>query len=197
MIAGQSKTMSKTIVRHSENPFFRDLVITKKKKQVRVSELGKDSNILINTSTGEVHGTHVVTYKQVDDAEFVKLFAQNIALTFGLTSAGLKSLNVLIWAIQNTAINKDLVMMESTVLVDFLLAHDGLKLSQATFDRGLRELCLNKIIAKYKKPGFYFINPNFVFNGDRIAFTNAIERKKKQGSNEDQSEIGFDEDEGN
>lgn len=29
------------------------------------------------------------------------------------------------------------------------------------------------------RKGFYFINPNFVFNGDRIAFTTLIERKQQ------------------
>ncbi|MBC9222158.1 hypothetical protein IBK32_10680, partial [Escherichia coli] len=43
---------------------------------------------------------------------------------------------------------------------------------------GLAELEAAKIIAKHLRPGWYFINPNFIFNGDRIAFTTVIERKK-------------------
>ena len=31
--------------------------------------------------------------------------------------------------------------------------------------------------------GRYFINPNFIFNGDRIAFTNVIERKRGRDPN--------------
>jgi hypothetical protein len=34
------------------------------------------------------------------------------------------------------------------------------------------------------RQGWYFINPNFLFNGDRIAFTTVIERKTQNGGTE-------------
>ena len=55
-------------------------------------------------------------------------------------------------------------------------SYDSLKLSYATLKRGINELEKAQIIAKTMRKGFYFINPNFVFNGDRIAFTTLIER---------------------
>lgn len=39
-----------------------------------------------------------------------------------------------------------------------------------------------KIIAKHLRAGDYYINPNFVFNGDRIAFSTVIERKKRSAT---------------
>ncbi|MGP0837842.1 hypothetical protein [Serratia sp. CY85251] len=57
-----------------------------------------------------------------------------------------------------------------------------LKLSHATFKRGINELEKALIIAKTLRKGRYFINPNFVFNGDRVAFTTMIERKKDDAS---------------
>lgn len=179
------------LIRHKENPFSDNLVIPTKGKRVTVSKLGKDNNVLINQNTGEVHGTQITTYKQVDTKEFVKVFAQNIALTFGLTSAGLKALNVMIWALQYQAVNKDLLQLESMTLASFLEYHakSKLKLSQATFNRGLKELVGAQILAAYKIRGFYFINPNFIFNGNRIVFSTAIELKKQ--TKEDQAEINF------
>nr|MCD4164215.1 hypothetical protein [Escherichia coli] len=88
--------------RFSENPFIKDLIIPVKNKQVRISRLGEDNNIMINQSTGEVlGGTSVVTYKKVDSDNFIKLFTQNIKLAFELTQAGQKALFVLFWAVQN------------------------------------------------------------------------------------------------
>jgi len=162
--------------RYRENPFLENMIISAKRKQVKVSNLGKDDNILVNQTTGEVHGTHVVTYKKVDEAEFVKLFAANIALTFDLKAAGIKAFTVLIWAVQHKAIGKDIVAMDSFAHSEFLEDHEGKQLSLATFKRGLNELEKAKIIAKSMRKGFYFINPNFVFNGNRIAFTTAIEK---------------------
>jgi hypothetical protein len=50
---------------------------------------------------------------------------------------------------------------------------------QSDILQGLAELEPAQIIAKHMRQGWYFINPNFVFNGDRVAFTAVIERKSK------------------
>lgn len=181
--------------RYKTNPFLEDMVIPVKGKTVRLSVLGKDDNILVNQSTGEVlGGTHVTSYKKVDGEQFIKLFTQNIALTFGLSSSGIKTFNVLLWVLQHKALAKDEVDFDALVLEDFIEAHKEdkppLKLSLATFKRGITELENAKIIAKAERRGRYFINPNLVFNGDRLAFTTIIERKKTKATDENQ--LGLD-----
>lgn len=172
--------VKKPIVRFSENPFLEDLVVPIKGRQVRLSRIGKSSeNVLVNTETGEEQGTHVVTYKRVDAEEFIKLFTANIALTFSLSSAGIKALGVLTFAAQRQALSKDLVVLDTHTLAAFLEENEKLSLSQPTFSRGLGELEKAGIIARNVRQGFYFLNPNFIFNGDRIAFTTVIERKRK------------------
>jgi hypothetical protein len=170
----EAKTES---IRYEVNPFLESMVIPKKGRAIKLSKLGRDDNVLINHSTGEVLGTHVTTYKKVDSEQFVKIFTANIALTFDLKAAGIKAFNVLIWAMSEKGISKDLVPLDKLVLEQFLKTH-SLKLSQPTFWRGLAELEKSQIIAKHLRQGWYFINPNFVFNGDRIAFTTVIEKAK-------------------
>lgn len=188
-----SKMSEKKItVRYDKNPFTQDMNVPVKKKNIHLSRLGKDDNVLINRSTGEETGTHVTTYKKVDADQFVKLFTANIALTFELKSAGIKAFNVLVWMMQNKGIEKDLIALDKYSLEDFLVENQHrdppLKLSPPTFWRGLAELEKSQIIAKHRRQGWYFINPNFVFNGDRIAFTTLIEKKKIK---EEQQEIDF------
>ena len=167
--------------RYSTNPFLESMVVPVKGKQVKISKLGQDDNILVNQKTGEVHGTHVTTFKKVDSDQFVKIFTANIGMTFDLSSAGIKTFSVLLWAVQYKALAKDEVDMDSLILNQFLKSQQTpLKLSLATFKRGLNELEKAKIIAKTMRQGRYFINPNFVFNGDRIAFTTVIERQKRE-----------------
>lgn len=168
-------------LRYETNPFISSLEVTTSSKRVTISPMGIDDHVLVNQSTGEVKGTNVVTYKKVDNAEFVKLFSRNIALTFDLTSAGIKAFNILVWSVQNTAIQKDIVALDQYALTDFLKTNNSLKMTLRTFQRGLVELETSKIIAKTLRKGFYYINPNFVFNGDRIAFTTLIERKDTSG----------------
>lgn len=178
------KPIVKKIVRHESNPFVEDMVVPIRGQKVQLSKLGKDDNVLVNQTTGEVQGTHITTYKRVDAEQFVKLFTANIALTFDLRAAGIKAFNVLVWILQNKSISKDLVPLDKFALDEFLTAHDDrspkIKLSQPTFWRGLAELEAAQIIAKHLRQGWYFINPNFVFNGDRIAFTTVIESNKRK-----------------
>jgi len=169
------------MTRHKENPFIHNMLIPLKGKQVRLSRLGGENNILINQTTGEVHGTHVVTYKKVDNDQFVKLFTKNIALTFNLKSAGVKTLNTLLWGVQNKAIGSDQLDLDNLTFTEFREDHkDNLSVKQfslATFKRGLLELEESGIIAKTLRPGRYFINPDFCFNGDRVAFTTVIQKQ--------------------
>jgi hypothetical protein len=173
------------IIRHKENPFIKDLDIKVRSKSVKVSKLGKQDNInLINEDTGEHHGTYIGTTKRVDEEQFLKLFTSNIAMTFDLNSAGIKAFNVLCYVMQNTAIEKDRIFIDKYVMEDFNKHHNK-KLSKAVLYRGLTELIDNSIIARAQREGEYFINPNFVFNGDRIVFSTIIEKQKKE-----QKEIG-------
>lgn len=172
------------VLRHDHNPFASDMIVPIKGQKVQLSRLGADQNILVNQVTGEIQGTHITTYRRVDSEQFVKIFTQNIALTFDLKASGIKVFNVLLWTLQKRAIEKDLVPLDKLVLDDFLKAHNDrepiIKLSKQTFLRGLAELEKAQIIAKYLRQGWYYINPNFCFNGDRIAFTTLIERKSPE-----------------
>ncbi|EDO1879208.1 hypothetical protein CT472_21465 [Salmonella enterica] len=169
-----------SLVRYKENPFLKTLNLDVSSKKITISPMGSDDHVLVNQVTGEITGTNVVTYKKVDNEEFVKLFSRNIALTFDLTSAGIKSLNILMWSVQNTAIQKDIVALDQLAFDDFMKENPELKMTLRTFQRGFTELEKSQIIAKTLRKGFYYINPNFVFNGDRIAFTTVIERRKDE-----------------
>lgn len=180
MSRGLSKMAEKKeVIRYSESPFRDELIVPKRDKQIRLSRLGRDDNVLINQSTGEVTGTHVTTFRKVDSDKFIKLFTQNIALTFELKAAGIKAFTVLVWTMQERSLERDLVPLDKLVLDEFL-EKNSLKMSQPTFWRGLAELEEAKIIAKHVRQGWYYINPSFIFNGDRVAFTQVIERERNQ-----------------
>ena len=177
-------------IRFKENPFTKDLLIPLKNKQVQISMLGADNNIVINQETGEcLGGTSVITYKRVDQTQFIKLFTQNIKLAFELTQAGQKALYVLFWAIQQ-GINKDKVTLDQLTLRDFLEVYPELTMSISTFWRGLSELVKSQIIAMTERKGDYFINPNFAFYGDRVAFTTVLEVEKRKKREKVESENG-------
>jgi DNA-binding GntR family transcriptional regulator len=179
------KKERKQVVRHKENPFLNsegeamDLPVGK--KGVRLTTAGKASDTLsvINHGTGEEVMTNVIAYKKVDSEQFIKLFTRNIALTFELTGTGIKALGFLAWSLQNQTINKDVVALDKYAFDDFMEEHPNIlksKYNFRTLQRGIVELIDSGIVARHKKPGNFFINPYFIFNGNRIAFTNVIEK---------------------
>ena len=152
----------KKILRYDENPFIGKTEITTRKKTVII---GKGNNVLIDQDTG--------------DEQFIKLFTQNIGLMFELTSAGNKAFIFLSWSIQKYSIGKDLVPLTTFELENFIKENKKYEMSIATMRRGIRELAKAQIIAPSKKIGVYYINPNFIFNGDRLRFVTEIRRKDK------------------
>lgn len=178
--------MKKTnIIRHKENPFIEELNISVRNKSVRITKMGKKDDVaLVDMSTGEKQGTYISTKKAVDDENFLKLFTAQISLTFDLGSAGIKAFNVVCWVVQSSAIEKDILFIDQYILEDFNEAHNK-TLSKATLYRGIKELIAAKIIARTIREGQYFLNPAFVFNGDRLVFTTIIERKKAEDYQEE------------
>lgn len=169
--------------RYKTNPFVENMQIETVGKRVVVSPMGKDNHVLVDQITGEKSATHVVSFKKRDKEKFVKVFARNIAMTFDLQSCGLKAFNVLIWTMQERCKDYDVVTLDMHTLNEFK-ANNQLQLSVPTFRRGLSDLVKARIIAKAVRLGTYFINPNFIFNGDRVVFTTVLEREKNENINQ-------------
>lgn len=160
--------------RHKTNPFIGKNEIKTRKKNVLI---GRGNDILLNQGTGEVSTTNVMAIREVDDEQFIKLFTQNIGLMFEFTAAGNKAFSFLLWALQNSAINKDLVVLDKYSHEAFLEQNPHLTFSRRTLTMGINELEKAQIIAKAARLGDYYINPHFIFNGDRVRFITEIRRK--------------------
>lgn len=135
--------------RYETNPFVDVNAITTRKKKVVIRQ-GND--ILLNHETGEASTTNVITYREVDDEQFVKLFTQNIGLTFNLSANGIKTLTVLMWVVQ-TKISKDEVVLDKYTHEQFSKVNPKLHMTYVTFRKGLNELVKSRILAKSKRMG--------------------------------------------
>ena len=89
-----------------------------------------------------------------------------------LTGAGTKVFEVLYLRVQEN-IGKDQIYM-AFASVDQALT----PMSYATYKRGMAELIEKGFIASTPSQGLYWLNPDFVWNGDRLAFVK--EYRKKQ-----------------
>lgn len=155
---------------YDKNPFMVEV----QTKTRRVTNKRGDM-MLVSSETGEVQ-TPIAGFweaEEVDATKFVKLFVKGVKALKELTGAGTKVFEVLYMRVQaNTG--KDQIYM-SFAAVDQALT----PMSNPTYDRGMRELIEKEFIAATPMQGVYWLNPSFVWNGDRLAFVKEYHRKTK------------------
>jgi len=157
--------------KYETNPFILEDVF-KMNTATKTVIVGSQKKVLVDTDTGEVEGyTLLHKFKEVDKEQFVKLYVNEIQSLFDLSKTGLR---VFSYIISLMRIN------DATIYLDIHTAQKecGYAHKKAIY-KGLSELVQNKIVALSNKPNLWFINPNIVFNGDRIAFIKEYKMKKK------------------
>jgi hypothetical protein len=157
----QNPTTRRGVQLHYTNPFMMEIITRTR----RITNTRGDM-MLINKDTGEIQ-TNIAGFweaEEVDSTKFVKLFIQGVKALKELTGAGTKVFEVLYMRIQEN-IGKDQVFM-SFGFVDQIIT----PMSHATYKRGMREIIEKGFIAGTTNQGWYWLNPSFVWNGDRLAF---------------------------
>jgi hypothetical protein len=118
--------------------------------------------------------------EEVDSTKFVKLFVNGVKALAELTNAGAKVFELLYTEMQKKP-NEDSVYLSFTGI-----DKNAKSLSRSTFTRGISELIEKKFIASMPAVGWYWINPDFVWNGDRLRF---VQEYRKKGSMTHQEEL--------
>lgn len=155
------------IALYDTNPFM--VEVTTKTRRVTNK---RGDMMLVTTGTGEIQSNIAGFWesKEVDSTKFVKLFVQGVKALKELSGAGTKVFEVLYLRVQENA-GKDQVFM-SLSAVDQTLT----PMSEATYTRGMRELTGKGFIAASPNQGMFWLNPSFVWNGDRLAFVKEYRR---------------------
>ncbi|EFN8977098.1 replication protein, partial [Escherichia coli] len=124
-----------------------------------------DRLALVNENTGEHVGNGgFFQAMEVDKTQFVKLYVDGVSAIEGLSSSGKKVFKILYLAIRD---NKD----TDTILMSYdIVDQDIVKISRTTYFKGMKELADKKFIAETMVQNYYFINPDYMFNGDRLTF---------------------------
>ena len=108
--------------------------------------------------------------QEVDAAKFVKLYVNGVRAFKELTNAGTRVFEVLYLEVQKH-IGQDRVYLSFTTL------DESVKISQATFTRGMRELIDKGFVAPTDAVAWYWLNPDYMWNGDRLAFVRTYRKK--------------------
>lgn len=146
---------------YETNPFM--VEVTTRTRRVTNK---RGNMMLVNNETGEIQSNIAGFWEaeEVDSTKFVKLFVQGVKALKELTGAGTKVFEVLYIRVQEN-VGKDKVFMAFSAVDQALTP-----MSNPTYDRGMRELIEKGFIAATPSQGMYWLNPSFVWNGDRLAF---------------------------
>ena len=145
---------------YAENPFMVDV----KSKTKRVTN--KRGDMMLVSNEGEIVSNVAGFWEaeEVDSTKFIKLFVNGVKALAELSNAGARVFELLYIEMQNN-IGKDQVYLSFTAVDSNTTNTSG-----ATFKRGLAELIDKKFIAAMPAVGLYWVNPDFIWNGDRLAF---------------------------
>lgn len=160
------------ITKYKTNPFRTEMVA-----QV---ELGHKTltfgtgNKAVDQKTGECLGE--AAYKQtrvVDKTKFIMMYQALQNAFWQLSNRSQKVLRLVFFEVSERAIGKDEIYLNWEVANEFFIQED-MKMSRATYFRGLKELIEKKVIAESTRPNIYYINPTLMFNGNRATFIQQI-----------------------
>ena len=147
----------------------------------------KRGDMMLLSSEGEIVSNVAGFWQseEVDSSKFLKLFVNGVKALAELSNPGTRVFELLYCEMQNN-IGKDQVYLSFTGI------EDTTNISRATFKRGMAELIDKKFIAAMPAVGWYWVNPDYMWNGDRLAFVKEYINKQPTPKNEvDQIEMSL------
>lgn len=176
---------------YAENPFMKAGLV--KDTKVRKVTNNKGDMMIVDNGTGEIVSPVAGFWQahEVDTAKFVKLYINGVKAFKGLTGTGTKVFEVLYLQVQDS-------IGQERVYMNFAdVDQEQTPMAESTWSRGLSELINKGFLAPTPSPSMYWLNPDYIWNGDRLAFVQTYYKKKtkKQTQVEDGGlfkSIGYD-----
>jgi hypothetical protein len=158
-----------------ENPFLAQVVselkVVVKRQTLRPKNGGGNTDLMLVDGVGTEHGEATFqTTKEVDIKEFTKMYHEGVVAAGGLSVRGTKVWYYIFDELQVGATSFHF-------MVGKCLEHTGYK-TRGNILSGLAELLAASIIARSQDSSLYFINPAYMFNGDRVTFAKTYIKKQ-------------------
>jgi hypothetical protein len=176
------KTTRRGLELFEKNPYILEAALNTVDGVRRRTVQGKDGAKLMvtNEDTGEIVGPAGFWQTQeVDRTQFVKLYVNGVKAFKGLSPAGTKVFELLYLEVQKST-NRDRVYLSFSNLPDPFNS----TISQGTYTRGMRELMDEKFVAPTSAVGWYWVNPDYMWNGDRLAMVKEYRIKRDIASDQ-------------
>ena len=154
---------------YDSNPFLQSGLVKPKTKRIT----NRRGDMMVVGETGEIVAPIAGFWQaeEVDSSKFIKLYVNGVKAFKDLKGPGTKVFELMYLEMQRN-IATDRVFMSFSAVDQTLNP-----VSMATYKRGMAELIAKSFLAPTPVQGWYWLNPDFVFNGDRLAFVREFRRK--------------------
>lgn len=183
-----------------ENPFIdrtlQELQTKTQRYTVATGTKFKD----VQTGENEVLTTYMQT-REVEANRFVRIYTDQMRAWFELGNAAYKVLMIAMTVLQEKPNNDIIILSFEDIAEKLEELRPPVKLSRTTFHRGLTELLEKDFLARSTAANAFYVNPLFMFNGNRARFVTEYVVKrdglKKRTTAEEleaagQERLGFD-----
>jgi hypothetical protein len=172
----QRKIDGKVVEKYTSNPFMAHAAEVMKKGWKPVYMKPEEGTGIL-TSDGEVKGAMLVFTKPIDSTGFLQVYAEGIGAILGLKSPG-RTVFLLIYE----SLYGKQGMEKTEIILNYSLLPERFKgkTSERTFSRGINECIKAGIIAQSVAIGLYYVNPAYIFNGNRFNIINQYIKKEEQ-----------------
>ena len=156
------------------NPLVKVSEIRTKHRRVRVG-----TRNMVSDGTREILSTTgIMTIEEKDDEHFVKIFAEGVAASYGLSTSAHRVFMAIVKEYEQLPLSGGFVdSINLPWFGDGLCGHD-IGMVKRTFNRSFAELLEKKFLSP-KSPDTYGVNPSLFFKGDRVQFIKEYRRIRK------------------
>jgi dipeptidyl aminopeptidase/acylaminoacyl peptidase len=166
------------LVRFESNPFLPATSENTNEGTKRKALRSKDgSQMMVMSQDGSYTAPAGFWHTQeVDKTQFVKLYVNGVKAFSQMSSSGARVFELIYNALQKS-IGKDIIYISFSEIDQTVSP-----MPKTTFLRGMKEVCVKGFLAESKTQNKYFVNPDFIFNGDRLAIVKEYRIKRDEAS---------------
>ena len=162
---------------YEDNPFLTGFEIrTRNDTQIVSGDLS-----ITDKNNEEINVGIIGMVKRIDTEQFIKLYTSTIAMMFELDNYSRRVLIAVLLAVQDQSKDKAEIFLSHNKAVKYYTDSGLTPPDGSYFSKGIRKLIKSGFLAKhYNGDGWYWINPNLIFNGDRVRFITEYQLKRKE-----------------
>lgn len=165
-------TVKTRATKYETNPYMEggEPIVSTRTKRITNNQ----GNYMVKSDSGEVVASIAGFWQaeEVDSTKFLKLYVNGVKAFSGLSTKGTKVFELMYYEMQKE-IGKD------KIYLNFNAIDQHIKIAKTTFYDGIAELVEKKFLAPTTFPHWFWVNPDYIWNGDRLSFVKTYVKKRE------------------